>query len=121
MEVKTRRDAKKRRHLRLRNKIHGTAQRPRLCVNRTLKHCYAQIINDDEGRTLVSASTVDMTIKDDVASTGNMEAAAKVGALVAQRAKERGIERVVFDRTGNRYHGRMQSLAEAAREGGLDF
>lgn len=113
--------ARKRRHLRVRKRVFGTSERPRLSVYRSLNHIYAQIINDQEGRTLVSASTLDPSIKSQHAKTGNIEAARSVGLLLAQRAKEAGIERVTFDRGGNLYHGRVAALADGAREGGLDF
>lgn len=91
----------------------------RLCVNRTPRHMYAQIISADGGRVLVSASTLDKSLRD--AATGNAEAAAKVGSLLAERAKEAGITEVAFDRSGYKYHGRVKALADAAREGGLQF
>ncbi|WP_106475552.1 50S ribosomal protein L18 [Phytohalomonas tamaricis] len=91
----------------------------RLCVNRTPRHMYAQIISADGGRVLVSASTLDKSLRE--AATGNAEAAAKVGSLLAERAKEAGITEVAFDRSGYKYHGRVKALADAAREGGLQF
>lgn len=91
----------------------------RLCVNRTPRHIYAQIISADGGRILVSASTLDKSLRSD--ATGNVEAAAKVGSLLAERAKEAGISEVAFDRSGFKYHGRVKALADAAREGGLQF
>ena len=106
------------RHKRVRAKISGTPERPRLNVFRSLNHIYAQIIDDVNGRTLVSASSVE---KDFGMSGGNCEAAKKVGKLVAERALAKGIEEVVFDRGGYVYHGRVQNLAEGAREGGLKF
>ena len=106
------------RHKRVRGKISGTPERPRLNVFRSNANIYAQIIDDVNGVTLVSASTLDKSIE---GPTGNMEAARKVGALIAERAKAKGIENVVFDRGGYIYHGRVQELAEGAREGGLDF
>ena len=106
------------RHKRVRGKISGTAERPRLCVFRSECNIYAQIIDDVAGNTLVSASTVE---KDFDGKGGNIEAAKKVGALIAERAVKKGIEEVVFDRGGYIYHGRVQALAEAAREGGLKF
>jgi large subunit ribosomal protein L18 len=105
------------RHKRVRAKIHGTPERPRLNVFRSLNHIYAQIIDDVNGKTLVSASSVEK----DFGNGGNCEAAKKVGEIIARRALEKGIESVVFDRGGNIYHGRVQSLAEGAREGGLKF
>lgn len=109
------------RHLRVRKRVRGTAERPRLAVFRSLHHIHAQIIDDDAGRTLVSASTVDPELRGRVASGGNSEAAKAVGALIAARAKAAGVTTVVFDRGGNIYHGRIKALAEAAREGGLEF
>ena len=113
--------ARKRRHDRIRNKITGTPKRPRMCVNRSLNNMYVQIINDLAGNTLVSASTQDSALKDSIEHGGNKEAARKVGELVAERALEKGIEKVVFDRAGYSYHGRVQEVAEAAREKGLKF
>lgn len=113
--------ARKRRHLRVRRRVFGTEERPRLSVYRSLKHMYAQIINDVEGRTLVHASTLDPELRSKLEKTGNVEAAREVGRLLAARAKEAGITKVVFDRGGNLYHGRVAALAEGAREGGLDF
>lgn len=112
---------RKKRHLRVRNKLQGTAVRPRLNVFRSSKHIYAQVIDDATGTTLASASTVDPELKGNIANGGNVEAAKSVGALVAKRAQEKGIEEVVFDRGGYLYHGRVQALAEAAREAGLKF
>ena len=106
------------RHNRVRGKISGTAERPRLCVFRSEKNIYAQIIDDVAGKTLVSASSVE---KDFEGAAGNKEAARKVGKTVAERAVAKGIEDVVFDRGGYIYHGRVQELAEGAREGGLKF
>lgn len=113
--------ARLRRHLRVRKKISGTAERPRLNVFRSDKHIYAQIIDDTKGVTLVSASTLDKSLREEVKNGANVEAARKVGALVAERAKEKGIEKVVFDRGGYMFHGRVKALADAAREGGLEF
>jgi large subunit ribosomal protein L18 len=110
---------RKKRHARVRAKISGTPERPRLSVYRSNKHIYAQLIDDTKGVTLVSASTLDKNIN--LESTSNKEAAAKVGELVAKRAMEKGYKSVVFDRSGYLYHGRIQSLAEAAREAGLEF
>ena len=112
--------ARIKRHLRVRKKINGTSARPRLNIFRSSKHMYAQIIDDTKGITLASASTVDKELKD-IANGGSVEAAAKVGELIAARAKEKGITEVVFDRGGYLYHGRVQSLADAAREAGLAF
>ena len=107
-----------RRHLRVRRKISGTAQRPRLCVYRSNKNIYVQIIDDVAGNTLAQASTLDKEIKTKYA---NKEAAKEVGALIAKRAADKKIETVVFDRGGYIYHGVVKELAEAARESGLDF
>lgn len=106
------------RHARVRSKISGTAERPRLCVFRSEKHIYAQVIDDTAGVTLASASSVE---KDFAASGSNKEGARLVGKTVAERAVAKGIENVVFDRGGYIYHGRVQELAEGAREGGLKF
>lgn len=116
-----RKKARKRRHLRVRGRVFGTPERPRLSVYRSLKHMYAQIINDVEGRTLAHASTLDPELRSKLEKTGNVDAAREVGRLLAARAKEAGISKVVFDRGGNLYHGRVAALAEGAREGGLDF
>ena len=107
-----------RRHIRVRRKISGTAERPRLCVYRSNSHIYAQIIDDVAGNTIVQASTLDKEIKTKYA---NKEAAKEVGALIAKRAADKKIETVVFDRGGYIYHGIVKELAEAAREGGLKF
>ena len=112
--------ARRRRHARVRKKVEGTAQRPRLNVYRSLKNIYAQIIDDTAGVTIVSASTLDNEIGD-LGSGSNKEAAKEVGKLIAKKATEKGIKEVVFDRGGYVYHGRVQELAEGAREGGLDF
>lgn len=106
-------------HERIRKRVQGTPERPRLCVYRSLNHIYAQIIDDSKGMTLVAASTVEKDQKGK--SGGNIEAAKSVGKMIAERAKEKGIETVVFDRGGYLYHGRIKSLAEAAREAGLKF
>ena len=111
--------ARLRRHKRVRKNISGTASRPRLNVYRSLKNIYAQIIDDDKGVTLVSASSLDASLKGK--NGGNKEAAREVGKLVAEKAIEKGIKAVVFDRGGYIYHGRVQELAEGAREGGLEF
>ena len=117
--AKARRQGRITRHRRVRKKIHGTAARPRLAVHRSNRHISAQVIDDDSGRTLASASSTET----DLRSTGgsSVDAANRVGSLVAERAKAAGIEQVAFDRSGLQYHGRIQALAEAAREGGLKF
>ena len=113
--------ARQKRQLRARRNIIGNAERPRLNVFRSLKHIYAQIINDTTGVTLVSASTVDKELEAKVEYGGNIEAAKVVGEAIAKRALEKGITKVVFDRAGNIYHGRVAALAAAAREAGLEF
>lgn len=109
---------RERRHLRVRKKVSGTAERPRLCVYRSNTNLYVQIIDDTAGKTLVQASTMDKEIK---TKRSNKEAAKEVGALIAKRALEKKIKSVVFDRGGYIYHGVVKELAEAAREGGLEF
>lgn len=109
------------RHKRVRNKVFGTPERPRLNVYRSLNHIYAQVIDDIAGSTLVAASTLDKDLKGQLKSTGNKEAAKLVGQLVAKRALEKGINTVTFDRGGYIYHGRVKALAEGAREAGLNF
>ncbi|MBB3132045.1 large subunit ribosomal protein L18 [Paenibacillus rhizosphaerae] len=113
--------ARLKRHLRVRKKIEGTAERPRLNVFRSSKHIYAQLIDDVSGVTIVSASTVDKELSSSVKNGGSVEAARQVGELVAKRAKEKGHTSIVFDRGGYLYHGRIQALADAAREAGLEF
>jgi len=113
--------ARLRKHKRVRKKVTGTAERPRLNVFRSLNHIYAQIIDDTNGVTLVSASTLDEALKGKLKSTGNKEAAKEVGKLIAKKAIEKGIKSVVFDRGGYIYHGRVKELAEAARGEGLEF
>ncbi|MDF2947624.1 MAG: rplR [Bacillales bacterium] len=110
---------RKKRHARVRTKVSGTTECPRLNVFRSNKHIYAQLIDDIKGVTIVSASTLDKEIG--LESTGNVDAATKVGELVAKRAIEKGVKIVKFDRGGYLYHGRIQALAEAAREAGLEF
>ena len=105
-------------HRRIRRKLRGTPERPRLAVFRSVAHIYAQVIDDSAGKTLVSASSVDKGVR---TNGGNVAAAKTIGKLVAERAKERGIARVVFDRGGYQYHGRVKALADAAREAGLEF
>lgn len=112
---------RERRKFRIRNKITGTEERPRLTVFRSAKHIYAQVINDGEGSTLAAASTLSADLKPSINDGDKTEAAKKVGALIAKICLEQKIERVVFDRNGYLYHGRVRALAEAAREAGLDF
>jgi len=115
-------DAHRRRvHSRVRTRIVGTAERPRLCVYRSLEHIYAQIIDDRSGRTLVSASSVDKESKKSLKGGGNIASAKAVGKFIAERAKGAGVSEVVFDRGGYKYHGRVKALADAAREAGLQF
>ena len=109
------------RHLRVRKKIAGTSDRPRLAVYRSLKNIYAQIINDDTGTTLLAASSMDPEIRAQISHGGDKEAAQKVGELIANRALAKGIRAVVFDRGGYVYHGRIAALAQAARGAGLEF
>lgn len=108
------------RHRRIRRKIRGTSERPRLCVTKTLRHLYAQVIDDEAGRTLVQASTVEPELRADL-SGPNVAAAEKLGTILAERALKSGIESVVFDRSGHLYHGVISSFAEACRKGGLRF
>jgi large subunit ribosomal protein L18 len=112
---------RQRRHLRIRRIVQGTPERPRLSVFRSLAHIYAQVIDDRAGRTLAAASTRDPEIRGQAETATKSDAAKLVGQLIARRAKERGINRVVFDRGGYLYHGRVRTLAEGAREGGLEF
>lgn len=116
-----RNEVRVRKHVRVRKKVSGTAECPRLAVFRSASHIYAQVIDDDKGVTLVAASTLDKAIKEKVAFGGNIEAAKEVGKLVAEKAIEAGISEVVFDRGGYLYHGRIQALADSAREAGLKF
>jgi large subunit ribosomal protein L18 len=113
--------ARRRIHLRIRTKVRGTARAPRLNVFRSLNHIYAQIIDDQSGHVLVSASSLDPEVRKSLKTGGNSAAAKMVGSVVASRAKQAGIGQVVFDRGGYAYHGRVKALADAAREGGLKF
>ena len=112
------REIRRRIHERIRHKVHGTAERPRLAVFRSLANIYVQLIDDAQGRTLVSASTIE---KGKRTNGGNLAAAKTLGKLIAERAKEKGIQKVVFDRGGYIYHGRVKALADAARQAGLEF
>jgi len=117
-------DALARRHRRVRAKVHGTPERPRLAVHRSLKHIYAQAIDDVNGQTLAAASSNEPEFRTQVSAEahgGNIGGAKKVGQVLAERAREKGITKVVFDRGGYPYHGRVRSLADGAREGGLEF
>lgn len=113
--------ARKRRHQRVRAKVRGTSERPRLNVFRSLTHIYAQIIDDGRGHTLVSASTLDPEVRDKIKGLSKTEQARLVGQVLAQRALARGVRQVVFDRGGYLYHGRVKALADGSREGGLEF
>ncbi|MFC2001379.1 50S ribosomal protein L18 [Chloroflexota bacterium] len=115
------RAARRRRHSRVRVKVEGTSFRPRLCVFRSLNHIYAQVIDDSQGHTLVSASTTDPEVRSDVDGKSKTNRAELVGVMLAKRALSKGIEQVAFDRGGYKYHGRVKALAEAARQGGLKF
>jgi large subunit ribosomal protein L18 len=109
----------RKRHARIRRRMSGTAEYPRLAVYRSNKHIYAQLIDDDAGITLASASTVEEALRSE--SGANIDAAKRIGTLIAQRAQEKGVRSIVFDRGGNLYHGRIAALADAAREAGLEF
>ena len=121
MKVKTKEDVRKRLHERIRKKIHGTPARPRLAVFRSQAHIYAQVIDDDAGRTILAVDTRSKEFRQGHKTGGNVAAAKVVGEMLAQRAKSQGIERVVFDRGGFKYHGRVKALADAARAAGLVF
>jgi large subunit ribosomal protein L18 len=116
---KTRNDRRYRRHLRVRVRVAGTAERPRLVVFRSLKHIYAQLVNDDQGVTLLGVSDASEGV--DSTTAGKVNRAKATGKLLAEKAKAAGVTKVVFDRAGYRYHGRVQAVAEGAREGGLEF
>ena len=118
---KTKNEIRRRNHTRVRKTIAGTSSRPRLCVFRSLNHIYAQVIDDSRGMTLAAASSLDADLKESVKIGANVDAAKAVGRLVAERAVEKGIKEVVFDRGGYIYHGRVKALADAAREAGLAF
>jgi large subunit ribosomal protein L18 len=117
-KAKQKRDLRVRRHRRVRKQVHGTATRPRLAVFRSNRHIVAQVIDDEAGRTLAAASTLEADLRD---GSGSAASAAKVGQRLAERAKAAGVTAVVFDRGGNVYHGRVAAVAEAAREAGLEF
>ena len=121
MAKATRTDARKRRHMRVRRKVSGTAARPRLNVFRSLKNVNVQVIDDQAGHTLVSASTMETDLQEVLADKPKVEQAKEIGKIVAERAKAAGIEQVVFDRGGYRYHGRVKAVADGSREGGLVF
>ena len=118
---KSRSEVRRKKHMKLRNRFSGTAQRPRLAVFRSNNHMYAQIIDDTVGKTLVSASTLQKDVKAELEHTNTVEAAAYLGTVIGKKAVENGIKSVVFDRGGFVYHGKVKALAEAAREAGLEF
>ena len=120
-KAKAKRLARHRRHARVRRHVSGTLERPRLCVFRSLKHIRAQVIDDTSGHTLAAASTLDSGVRSQIDGKDKSAQAAVVGKLIAQRALEAGITRIVFDRGGYKYHGRVKSLADAARKAGLEF
>ena len=118
---KSRALVRKKKHMKLRNRFQGTAARPRLAVYRSNMHIYAQVIDDDAQKTICSASTVEKAIKAELEHTNDVAAAAYLGKVIGERAKEKGVTEVVFDRGGYVYHGKIQALADAAREAGLEF
>ena len=121
VKIRTNKARRVMRHARVRQKIGGTAERPRLSVYRSLNHVYAQVIDDSRGETIASASSLDNAIKSQKDEKRKVDVAELVGSLVSERAKERGVSQVVFDRGGYKYHGRIKALADAARKGGLVF
>ena len=121
MATVNRAEARQRRHARVRKKVTGTPERPRLNVYRSLDHIYAQVIDDTTGNTLVSASTIDGELRERLGPLNKSEQAKEVGKVVAERAKAKGINQIVFDRGGYPYHGRVKALADGGREGGLEF
>ena len=121
IKKQSRKDVRVKKHMKVRNRLSGTAERPRLAVFRSNNHMYAQIIDDTVGNTLVSASTVQKEIKAELEKTNNVDAAAYLGTVIAKRALEKGITTVVFDRGGFIYQGKVKALADAAREAGLEF
>lgn len=121
LQTKEKREARHRRHIRIRGKVQGIPSRPRLCVYRSLKHIYAQVIDDSKGQTLITASTLNPEIKSEMTGKAKADIAKLVGSALAKQAKAKGIGQVVFDRGGYKFHGRVKALAEAARQGGLKF
>ncbi|MDD5613725.1 MAG: 50S ribosomal protein L18 [Candidatus Omnitrophica bacterium] len=119
--VKKKKIARIRRHKRIRRKICGTAQQPRLSIYISLKYIYVQLIDDVSAKTVAAASSLDPEIKSKLKSTGSLEAAKAAGVLIAQKAKNSGLKKIVFDRSGYKYHGKVKALADAAREAGLEF
>lgn len=120
LKKEDRKMVRQKKHLRVRRRLSGTSERPRLSVYRSLRHIYAQIVDDTQGVTLVAASTLDPALRE-LKSTGNTSAAEKVGEMIAKKALEKGITKVVFDRGGYIYHGRIAAVADGARKSGLDF
>ena len=121
IKKQSRSEVRAKKHMKVRKRLSGTAERPRLAVFRSNSHMYAQVIDDTAGNTLVSASTLQKEVKDGLEKTNNIDAAAKLGSVIAKRAIDKGIKTVVFDRGGYIYHGKVKALAEAAREAGLEF
>ena len=121
IKKQSRSEVRAKKHMKVRKRLSGTAERPRLAVFRSNSHMYAQVIDDTAGNTLVSASTLQKEVKDGLEKTKNIEAAAKLGGVIAKRALDKGITTVVFDRGGFIYQGKVKALAEAAREAGLEF
>ena len=121
IKKQSRSEVRAKKHMKVRKRLSGTAERPRLGVFRSNSHMYAQVIDDTAGNTLVSASTLQKEVKDGLEKTNNIEAAAKLGGVIAKRALDKGITTVVFDRGGFIYQGKVKALAEAAREAGLEF
>jgi large subunit ribosomal protein L18 len=121
MAIVTQQEARTRRHIRVRKKVTGTSARPRLCVYRSLRYIYAQVIDDSAGNTIVSASSVDPEVRTQINGKTKTESADIIGNIVAKRALDKGIKKVVFDRGGYKYHGRVKVLADAARKTGLEF
>ncbi|HIQ96159.1 MAG TPA: 50S ribosomal protein L18 [Candidatus Limivivens merdigallinarum] len=121
VKKESRTKVREKKHLKIRNRFSGTAERPRLAVFRSNNHMYAQVIDDTVGKTLVSACTLQKDVKEGLEKTNNVEAAAKLGTVIAKKALEKGINTVVFDRGGFIYQGKVKALAEAAREAGLEF
>ena len=124
MQIKTKDDRRQRIKFRLRKRIHGSESRPRLTVFRSVTHIYVQVVDDMSGRTIASASSIEPSVKktmDKKARGGNLEGAKAIGKTIAERLKEKGVTRVVFDRNGFLYHGRVKAVADAAREAGLEF
>ena len=121
MRIEQKEQLRKKRHTRVRAKVFGTADRPRLNVSRSIQHIYVQLIDDASGRTLAAASTVEKDLRGSVKTGGNVAAAKEVGRIIAERGKAAGITSVVFDRGGYKYHGRVRAVADSARAGGLQF